>query len=324
MMDRRALRLVPVLLVVAGLLVLPQVGSRFHLYLTLQILLLSLFALGFNLLFGYSGLLSFGHAAFYAAGAYGAGLLLKHVAPALLLGVVGGALVAVLLAALIGFFCVRHTEIYFAMLTLAFGMMVYSVIWKWRAVTGGDDGLGGIPRAPLGIPGLVELNMRPMAHYYYFVLAVTLLAVVVLHRLVHSPFGLVLQGLRENAERVEFAGIPVKRYRLIAFAISGFFAGLAGAMLGPLENIIAPDAAHWTKSAEPVLATLLGGPYSFWGPIVGAALFLGLKEVVVRYTEYWLLVLGLILLGLLLGLRGGVMGVFAPGGLVWNFWKRRA
>lgn len=305
---RRMLVPALLLLLVFGLILFPQYVPRFYIYLAIQIFLLTLFALGFNLLFGFTGLLSFGHAAFYATGAYAAGLILKHAFPSLLVGIIGGTLVAALVALIIGFFCVRHTDVYFAMLTLAFGMLIYAIVWKWRAVTGGDDGLLGIPRAPLTLFYLLRLNMRSMEHYYYFVLSTTLLATLLLYRIIRSPFGLVLQGIRENQERVAFGGIPVRRYRLIAFILSGCFAGLAGALSAPLENIVAPDVAHWTKSAEPVLASLLGGIRSFTGPIVGSILFLLLKEVIVRFTEYWLLVYGVVLLIILLGFRGGIIG----------------
>lgn len=295
-------------LLLVALIILPRITSRFSTYLVIQILLLSLLAMGFNLLFGYTGLLSFGHAAFYAVGAYTAGLVLKEVTPSLLLAVLLGTVTSALSSLVIGFFCVRHLKIYFSMLTLAFGMMVYSLIWKWRDLTGGDDGLIGIPRGTLSIPGLFELNLRSMESYYYFVLVVCLLSTFFLYRLVHSPFGLILQGIRENAERVAFSGVPVRHYRLLAFTISGTLAGLAGTLLPPLENTLAPAVAHWTKSAEPVLVSLLGGAQSFTGPIIGSILFLLIKESIVRYTEYWLIWFGVILLILVLGFRGGVVG----------------
>ncbi|MBI3988459.1 MAG: branched-chain amino acid ABC transporter permease [candidate division NC10 bacterium] len=302
------LNIILILLLLVGLALLPQVASRFSIYLTIQILLLSLLAMGFNLLFGYTGLLSFGHAAFYAIGAYAAGLILKEATPSLLLAVLVGTAVAALFSLVIGFFCVRHTKIYFSMLTLAFGMMVYSLIWKWRDVTGGDDGLIGIPRGTLSIPGLLQVNLHSMESYYYFVLIVCLLSTLFLHRLVHSSFGLILQGIRENAERVAFTGISVQHYRLLAFIISGAFAGLAGTLLPPLENTLAPAVAHWTKSAEPVLVSLLGGAQTFAGPIIGSILFLVIKESIVRHTEYWLIWFGAILLVLVLGFRGGIVG----------------
>lgn len=294
----------------ALLLCIPLTGERFHIYLTIQVLILALFAMGFNLLFGYTGLLSFGHAGFYAAGAYATGLLLMRTPLSLLPSLLGGALFAGALGAAIGFFCVRRTRIYFAMLTLAFGMMVYALAFDWKSMTGGDDGLIGIPRGVLWLPGLGTVKMNDLRAYYYLVLAITAAGVGVIHRVVHSPFGLVLQGIRENENRAAFAGVPVRRYRLAAFALSSFISGLAGAMVAPLENTVAPTAAHWTKSAAPVLATLLGGIHTFAGPMVGAVLFYLIQEFIERLTEYWLLGFGLVLLALVLGFRGGVVGYY--------------
>jgi branched-chain amino acid transport system permease protein len=291
----------------AALLLLPLGASPFQLFLLTRIAILTLFAMGFNLLFGYAGLLSFGHAAFYSAGAYTAGFILKGY-PSLLAGVLGGMLAAALLGAVIGFFSVRHLDIYFSMLTLAFGMLVFSLVWKWSALTGGDNGLIGIPRPPLGLPGVAGLSMAPIARYYEFVIVLVVVVIAVLWRIVRSPFGLVLQGLRENPERVEFAGIPMRRYRFIAFVLSAAIAGLAGALVGPLENTVGPETAHWATSGEPVLASLLGGASTFTGPIVGAVLLVLVKEIVERHTQYWLLAMGTVLIVLVLGLRGGVVG----------------
>jgi len=289
---------------VLALLLLPLVGGRYAQYVTIQVLILALFALGFNVLFGYSGLLSFGQAGFYAVGAYACAklLLLK---PSLLLGVLGGTAVAGAVALGLGVLCIRHTRIYFSMLTLAFGMMIYSVALKWRDFTGGDDGLVGVPRAPLELPGVGGIDMASMGRYYYFVLAVALVAIAAARRLVRSPLGLTLQGIRDSETRMAFTGVPVGRYRLVAFVIAGLYAGLAGALLPPLENTVTPPLAHWSTSAEPVLATLMGGIQSFAGPIVGAVLFFMLKDIIVRFTEYWLIWLGLFVIVLVMGFRGG-------------------
>ena len=296
----------------AGLVVLlfllPFLAGKYVLYLTIQILILSLFSLGFNLLFGYTGLLSFGQAGFFAVGAYGCAKILLAV-PSLLLGVIGGSLAAAVAALILGVLSVRHTRIYFAMLTLAFGMMIYSIAWKWRDFTGGDDGLVGIPRAPLELPGLLSVSVSTMERYYLFVLVVSLLAIAALYRLVRSPLGLTLQGIRDSESRAAFAGVPVRGYRLLAFTIAGLYAGLAGSLLPPLENTVTPPIAHWSTSAEPVLATLLGGIYTFAGPIVGAALFFLLKDIIVRFTEYWPIVLGVIVVILVMGFRGGVVSI---------------
>jgi len=295
---------------VAALIVLPLWAGNYLTYLTIQILILSLFALGFNLLFGYTGLLSFGQAGFYAVGAYICAKILL-VQPSLLLGVVGGTVAAAVVALALGALSVRHTRIYFSMLTLAFGMMIYSVAWKWRDVTGGDDGLVGIPRAPLKVLGAVSVSFSTIEHYYYFVLAVALLGVFFMYRLVHSPFGLSLQAIRDGETRAPFVGMSVTAHRLLAFTIAGLYAGLAGALLPPLENTVTPVIAHWTTSADPILATLLGGIYIFSGPIVGGALFIVIKDLIVRVTVHWSIVLGTVVIILVMGFRGGVAGIVA-------------
>ncbi len=301
---------------VLALLLLPLVGGRYAQYVAIQVLILSLFALGFNILFGYSGLLSFGQAGFYAVGAYGCAklLLLK---PSLLFGVIGGTLLAGAAALVLGVLCIRHTRIYFSMLTLAFGMMIFSLALKWQSFTGGDDGLVGVPRAPLEIPGILSIGMASLGRYYYFVLVVALLAIALAYRLVRSPLGLTFQGIRDSETRMAFTGVPVRRYRLIAFVVAGLYAGLAGALLPPMENTVTPPVAHWSTSADPVLATLMGGVQSFAGPIVGAFLYFMIKDIIVRFTEYWLIWLGVIVVVLVMGFRGGVVS------LVEGRWRAR-
>ncbi|OGP72610.1 MAG: hypothetical protein A2V86_04165 [Deltaproteobacteria bacterium RBG_16_49_23] len=291
------------------LLLLPFFGGKYLLYMAIHICLLSVFALGFNLLLGYTGLLSFGQAGFFAVGAYASAKILL-VTPSLLLGTIVGTLAGGIAALILGFLCIRHTRIYFSMLTLSFGMMIYSLAWKWREVTGGDDGLVGIPRAPLQIPGILHLDMSSMGHYYYFVLVISIIAIFVLYRIVHSPLGLTLKGIRDSENRVAFAGISIRNYRLLAFTIAGFYAGLAGSFLPPLENTVTPPIAHWTHSAEPVMVTLLGGIHTFSGPIVGSVLFYLIKDIIVRYTQYWLIWFGSIVVLLVLVFRGGIVIFF--------------
>jgi branched-chain amino acid transport system permease protein len=273
-------------------------------------MILSIFALGYNILFGRTGLLSFGHAAFYAAGAYGLGLFSLHVSPHPLIGILAGVACACLLAAVVGFFCVRQTEIYFAMLTLAFGMMVFSLIWNMRSVTGGDDGLVGIMRAPISL-GIVTIPIIKPQNYYFLVLFFLAISLFLIYRIRRSPFGLVLAGIRENDRRVEFAGVSLKNYRLGAFIISGTFAGLAGALGTLLESNATPFAAHWSHSAVPVLVSLIGGIQTFTGPIVGSAVFILLREIIERFTSNWMLWFGLILLIIIMGFRGGIVGALA-------------
>ncbi len=310
-MAGRAARAALPLLAVAALAAVPLASGPFVVYLGIRIMLLGIFAIGYNLLLGQTGLLSFGHGAFYAAGAYGLGLFALRVSGHPLLGVAVGVAAAAILALVIGYFCVRHTEIYFAMLTLAFGMMVFSLVWNAREVTGGDDGLIGIMRNPVSFFGLFSVPIARDGQYYYFVLCFFVLSVWIAHRLRASPFGLVLSGIRENAKRSEFAGIAVKNYRLAVFVISAAFAGLAGSLEALLESNARPFMAHWTHSAEPVLVSLLGGLDTLAGPVVGGAIFIAMREIVQRFTENWMLGFGVILLVIIMGFRGGVVGGLA-------------
>jgi branched-chain amino acid transport system permease protein len=296
--------------VLVGLLAIGLFSGRFVVYLSMRVMILAIFALGYNLLLGRTGLLSFGHAAFYAGGAYGLGLFSIHVSQDPLLGILVGVILACVLAVIVGFFCVRHTEIYFAMLTLAFGMMVFSLIWNMREITGGDDGLVGIMRAPISL-GFASIPLSKTEYYYFFVLFWFVLSVGVIYLIRHSPFGLILSGLRENDRRVEFAGLSVKNYRLAAFVISGTFAGLAGSLGALLESNTDPFSAHWSHSAEPILVSLIGGIQTFTGPLVGSVIFIVLREIIERFTQNWMLWFGIILLVIIMGLRGGVVGGIA-------------
>lgn len=308
------------ILLILFLLLLPVFGGKYLLYMSIHILILSVFALGFNLLLGYTGLLSFGQAGFFAIGSYACAKILL-VTPSLLLGTIAGTLAGGISALVLGYLCVRHTRIYFSMLTLSFGMMIYSLAWKWREVTGGDDGLVGIPRAPLAIPGLFTIDMSSMGNYYYFVLIFSIIAIFLMYRMVHSPFGLTLKGIRDSENRVAYAGISIKTYRLLSFTIAGLYAGLAGSFLPPLENTVTPPIAHWTHSAEPVMVTLLGGIHTFSGPIVGSVLFYILKDIIVRFTQYWLILFGSIVILLVLVFRGGVVIFFSE--KIWPWIKNR-
>lgn len=308
-MTGRILRALAILAFVAAMASVPLLAGKFVTYLAIRVMILGIFALGYNLLLGGSGLLSFGHGAFYAAGAYGLGFFSLHLSPNPLLGIAAGIAAAVLLALLIGFFSVRSTEIYFAMLTLAFGMMVFSLIWNAREITGGDDGLIGIMRESIPLFGSVKISISQDSRYYYLVLFFFLLSFWAVHRIRNSPFGLVLAGIRENAKRTEFAGLAVRNYRLAAFVISGAFAGLAGSLETLLESNARPFMSHWTHSAEPVLVSLLGGLQTLSGPVVGSILFVAMREIVQRFTENWMLWFGIVLLVIIMGFRGGVVGV---------------
>src|SRR5260370_34413846 len=226
-----------------ALLIIPLFGD-YVIWLTANMLILALFAVGFNLLFSFTGLLSSGQAAFYAVGGYVCAVILLAVR-SLLLGVVGALVAAGVVALIIGFLCVRHTEIYFAMLTLAFGMMIHSIIWKWRAVTGGDDGLVGVPRAPLEIPGLLSIDMADLERYYYFVLLLVVLGIFAIWSVVRSSLGLTLHGIRDSERRVTFIGLSVMKSRLLAFTLAGLASRLSASLMIPLRRAASPAIANW-------------------------------------------------------------------------------
>jgi len=290
-------------IVLAALALAPLFLSEWLTVFVTEMLIMALFALAFNLLFGFTGLLSFGHAAYFSLGAYTTAMILIKVTPSIPLAFLVGFLVATFAAWIIGYLCVRLDEIYFAMLTLAFGMMIHTIIWQWDSLTGGADGLVGIPR-----PQFLFFNLSDNTPYYYFTLIVVVICAAILWLIINSPFGLTLKSIRENHERVEYLGINMKRYRLISFVISGFFCGVAGALFAPFEKAISPGIAFWTKSAEPVFMSLLGGMNIFFGPVAGAAIFMYLKEIISGYTEYWMFPLGAILILIVIFLPGGIFG----------------
>lgn len=299
------------------LLVIPQFFGDYILYMIMRILMLCLLALSVNLLLGYTGLLSFGQGAFYAIGAYAcAKILMAMESPSLFAGLFGALAIVAVASVILGWLCLRHTAIYFAMITLCFGMMIYALAEKWVGFTGGDDGLMGIPRAPLEIPYLFSINLAPMENYYYFVLILSLIAIFVFYRIVHSPLGLSFQGIRDSEQRLSFTGISVRNTRLVCYVIAGLYAGLAGALFAPMERTLTPGVSHWATSTEPLIATLIGG-FSFAGPLIGSVIFFLVKDIIFRYTVYWMLPLGIIVVILVMTLRGGVMGTLERGLLPW-------
>lgn len=293
----------------AVLLLLPLFAGRYYQYLLSEIFVAALMAVSFNLLLGTTGLLSFGQAAFYGVGAYTTALLLTKTGmgtlPALALCVLASAVAA----AVIGIFCIRLSGVHFAMLTLAFGQLLYTVAFKWYDFTGGDNGIQGIPAKPLHL-GAHPIHIGSIKAMYYFILVIVAVAVALLRRVRSSPFGATLKAIRENGERAAYLGVNVKMHQLAAFVIAGAFTGLAGGLYALMSKSITPDIINWTMSAEPVLITIIGGIYSFAGPAVGAAVFVMLNEYIVAWTQNWSLVLGLVLLGLVLLLPGGVVGAF--------------
>jgi branched-chain amino acid transport system permease protein len=298
-------------------LCVPWLGSRFYTFLGTQIAIQALFAVSFNLLLGSTGLVSFGHAAYFGLGSYACGILMKTVGVPFLLAFPAAGLLAAAFALVFGFFCVRLTKIYFAMLTLAFAQIVWAICFQWNEVTGGDQGFADVPYPDLdwmtAIPGLGALRVGD--RFYIVVLTLVALCLVVLQRITTSPFGRMLTTIRENPERASFIGVNVRAYELAVFTIAGGFAGLAGALFGIFNRGVFADFLFWPKSAEVLIMTILGGMNYFWGPVVGTGMLVLLNQQITAYTEYWPLVLGTILLVLLFAFPGGLLGAL-HGGIV--------
>jgi len=277
-------------------------------------LVMAIAALGFNLLLGYTGLLSFGHCAYFGGGAYAVALLVKYGrTTSMELFLVAAVAASVLIAVLFGFACVRYTRIFFSILTMALSQVLWSLVFKFFWVTGGSDGL----RVPT--PSLLGIAVDPradkttfLAHrYYYYVLVLFLAAAAAMWLIVNSPFGKALQAIRDNETRAEFVGVEVRRYRWLAFVVSGVFTGLAGALWAPLNGLTTPDILYWQFSGEIVFFTVLGGFRTFTGPIVGAIVFNYLKTYAIGFTTYWQLLLGAVLIVLVLVLPTGIVGTLA-------------
>jgi len=287
------------ILLVIVLGVAPVGFSEFYLTVLCEALVMSMLALSFNLLFGYMGQLSFGQAAFYGLGGYAVALLMTKAQFNFWLSLVAGVLLAALVGAIVGYFCVRLRGIYFSVLTLAFGQLIFFIVFKWHNFTGGDDGIQGV------FPP--EYLKSPIT-YYYFLLAVFLVSTYGLWRLVNSPFGQIVKGMRENDTRTEFLGINLARYQLIAFVFAAALAGLAGAVWVPFYRSVAPSYLTWIKSGEPVMAAILGGPSLFFGPVLGMFIMTFFHTWVLGFTVYWPVVMGAMILLIIFFLPGGILG----------------
>lgn len=295
----------------AGLALLPYVVPPYYAGLMIPFFGYAIALLGFNLLFGYTGLLSFGHAMFLGLGAYGAAVMagtlgIKHFEIALLAVVIASALIALPIALL----CARYVGIFFGMLTLAFGMLFYSFLFKFYHLTGGDSGMR-VPR--MNILGLaferynkIEFLAGP---FYYYCLGLLVIAGFLMWRIVHSPFGLHLQALRDNARKAEYLGVHVRRFRVAAFLISAAFGAVGGAILGFRVGLADPELVYWTHSGQLVFMAVLGGFSNFFGPIVGALTYTLLQDQLQSLTEYWRSMLGIILALIVIGLPEGVAGL---------------
>ena len=290
---------------------LPHVGG--YVELGSRMVVLGLAAMALNFLLGFTGVLSFGHAAYFGLGAYGAGMTIRYLVPSTGLALVVGLLVGAIAAAIIGPMIVRLRGVYFAMVTIAFGQVFYFTAFRWSSVTGGDDGLTGWTRQPLSLGfTTVDIARDPIA-FYFFLLAVLAVAVGVMAWLLRSPFGRTLLAIRENERRARFLGIPVDQHIWISWTISCAFVSVAGALYALLNNFVDPRALYWSQSGDFVIMAVLGGMRSFWGPLIGAAIFVTLQDYLSSQTENWMWFVGLFFVLVVLFFPRGILGMLRRG-----------
>ena len=269
---------------------------------------MALAAMSLNFLLGFTGVLSFGHAAYFGLGAYGVGMVLKYLLPSTLLGIVVGVAVGTVAAAIIGAMIVRLRGVYFAMVTIAFGQVFYYIAFQWSSLTGGDDGLRGFSRQPIDF-GLFQIDILSNANnFYYFVLFCFALMVGVMGYILRSPFGRTMIAIRENERRSRFLGIPVERHIWIAFTLSCFFMGFAGALYALVNNFADPRGLHYSQSGDFVMMAVMGGMRSFWGPLLGAAVFVVLQDYLSSVTVNWMSFVGLLFVLVVLFFPRGLLG----------------
>lgn len=282
-----------------------------------EMLIFAIFALGFDIVFGYTGLLSFGHAIFFGIGAYATGIVLVRVIPSLFVALLVGTLLSLVISYAVAFLSIRMRGIYFVMITLAFCQMFYFIGFKWTALTGGDNGLHGVPRTSFGP---VDLNSE--ITLYFFILAIFVLSVLLAYRIVNSPFGRVLKALKENEDRARSVGYNTTTFKTVAFMISAFFASLAGGLYALHSNFVPVDTLSINTSGDVVIMALLGGIGTLYGPVMGAMLIVYLKNILSNWLGNWHLILGGIFIVSVLTVRQGIFPVIF-GKLKEKLWSKR-
>lgn len=287
------------LLFLVFLFLLGQILPNFYLRMIIEIAILGLFAQSLNLIMGYGGMISFGHAAFYGFGAYAVAILLRDTGMSFVPAILTGTVLTGFLGFIVGAVCLRAAMLYFAMLTMAISQLLFVLVYQWYSFTGGDNGIHGLNVSPW---------MTDPQNYYYFVLAVVGLCFFAIRVILNSPFGYTLRALRDNAERTVFLGANVWSQKLIAFVFAAMFAGIAGGLYVGYDHMAYPLLVHWSKSAEPILMVILGGINSFWGALVGAVFFVIMEMIIGKITTYWLFILGATILILVMFFPKGIWG----------------
>jgi branched-chain amino acid transport system permease protein len=274
-----------------------------------RVLVLALAAMSLNFLLGFTGVLSFGHAAYFGLGVYGVGLTIKYLVPNTLIGIAVGVISGTIAAAIIGALIVRLRGIYFAMATIAFGQVFYFIAYRWNGVTGGDDGLSGWQRVPIDLGFTTVDILGNDKAFYYLILVCFALAIAVMAALLRSPFGRTLLAIRENERRARFLGIPVDWHIWLSWVISCLFVSLAGTLYALLNNFADPHDLRWDQSGDFVIMAVLGGMRVFWGPLIGAAIFVVLQDYISSETANWMSFVGLFFVLVVLFFPRGVLGI---------------
>jgi branched-chain amino acid transport system permease protein len=292
------------------LAIYPRLFGLYYTNLFVTFAIFALFSVSFNLLLGYTGLLSFGHAMFFGAGGYGTALALKHIQglpllPAVFMGLLSAVVLALILCPLV----VRVSGTAFAMLHLAFGELMHVLALKLRSITGGEDGIGGFPIPPLNLPGIISLDMKAPENFYYFAIACLGLSIWLLWFFTKTPFGQIQIGVRDNPMRIDYLGFKVPQTKAVVYVISAAFAGIAGSMYALFQNLVSSSTLNVLTSFAPITMTMVGGVGNFFGPICGAAIFQITEELASRYTEQIELIMGLILILVIMFAPMGFMGM---------------
>lgn len=298
------------LVLLVALCIFPFVMSNYFLSILVEILILGIFALSLNILVGYTGLVSLGHAAFFGVGAYTASLIAIHYTSNALITLTAGILFSLIMASIIGFFCNRVNGFYFLMLTLAFSQMFYALVYRWGSLTQGDNGLSGIPKPTLWVHGLLD---SPIA-FYFFILVIFLIVFIGLRVILHSPLGQIFVGIRENETRVRVMGYNTTIYKNISFILAGGIGGLAGSLYAFFNGFISPKDIYWTMSGEVLIMVLVGGVGTLIGPVLGAAFIVILETFVSSYTDLWMLIVGLTFILFVIFIPKGIVSI----GSLWN------
>ena len=274
-----------------------------------RVLIMGLAAMSLNFLLGFTGVLSFGHAAYFGLGAYGVGMTIKYLVPSTPLGMLVGVAVGTAAAAVIGALIIKLRGVYFAMATIAFGQVFYFIAFRWDALTGGDDGLSGWHRMPVNLGSRTIDIAGDEKVFYYFVLLCFVVAIAIMAALLRSPFGRTLLAIRENERRARFLGIPIERHIWLSFVISCVFVSLAGTLYALLNNFADPHDLRWDQSGDFVIMSVLGGMRSLWGPLIGAAIFVVVEDYISSRTENWMSFIGLLFILVVLFFPRGILGI---------------